>query len=187
MRSFSSSYHDFTITFKSESYLENEFANKVCKTAAFYIHSPFEMPLNVPYKKFRRFSYGTFNQVLIKPTVIHSDKNIRDMDLRYRKCYFEGEYTLKYFKRYTKALCDLEVLSELTFEKCGCVPFNYIRNQTMDVCDLSKWPCALELKSVVFDGKSNTKFSRHCLPMCDLVSYEYEVITTKADDKYGNE
>lgn len=161
--------------------------NFVCKESGFLIHSPFEMPLNIPYRSFTKLIYGTSMDVLIKPEVIRSDESMREMDLEHRKCYFDNEYQLKYFKRYTKSHCDLEVLSEITFERCGCVPFNYIRNKSMDVCDISRWPCAIAQKSVVFDGKENTELSRHCLPLCNLIKYESEFIMTRVVSNYSDQ
>lgn len=147
------------------------FYHQLCKKSAFFLHSPYELPLNIPYEKFTRLFYGTSMEILIKPEVIRADESLKEMDVRHRKCYFEDEYRLKYFKKYTKAHCDLEVLSDITFEKCLCVPFNYIRNQTMDVCDISKWPCAIALQDVVSD----------CLPLCDSISYSFETISSRIE------
>jgi len=145
------------------------------------------MPLNVPYNRFSKFLYGTSNEILIKPQVIKSDESIREMDLEDRKCYFADEYQLKYFKHYTKSHCDLEVLSEITYKKCGCVPFNYIRNKTMEICDISKWPCAIfEQDKVVRGGKKNTIYSRQCLPLCDSINYDFEFITNRVATNFSD-
>lgn len=126
-------------------------------------------------------------EVLIKPVVIRSDESLRGMNVEHRKCYFADEFKLKYFMHYTKSHCDLEVLSEITFEKCGCVPFNYIRNKTMNICDVSRWPCAIAYSNVVLDGNGNTEFSRHCLPLCDSIRYDFELRTKRVGRNYSDE
>lgn len=162
-----------------------ENVNKLCKKAGFYIHSPYEIPLKVPYEKFVKLIYGALMEVSIKPEVITSDEDIREMNPHHRKCYFEDEFQLKYFKHYTKSHCDMEVLSEITYENCGCVPFNYIRNKSMNICDLSRWPCAIAQTRVVLDGKANTKFSRHCLPLCNSISYNMEVVSSRVASNHS--
>lgn len=156
----------------------------ICKTAGFYVHSPNEMPLNIPYQKFTKIFYGTLIEVLIKPEVVRSDESIMSMELEHRKCYSEDEVKLKYFKKYTKHNCDLEILSEMTFEKCGCVPFNYIRNKTMDVCDVWIMECLLTVQNIIDQENRESEFSRHCLPLCNSVSYEYNIVTNRISNDF---
>src|SRR5690349_7757251 len=131
------------ISFTNNSYLTSEpYKNDVCKQAAFFVHSPFEIPLSVRYQSFTKIYFGALVEILITPEVIRTDESIMSMELEHRKCYAQDEFKLKYFTRYTKSHCESEVLSEMTFEHCGCVPFNYIRNKTMNVCSLLRWKCA---------------------------------------------
>lgn len=37
-----------------------------------------------------------------------------------RRCYFESERQLKFFKRYSKINCEVECLTNKTIEVCGC-------------------------------------------------------------------
>lgn len=180
--------NDFKVSLSSKSYLIlNYTENRRCRQAAFFVHSPYEMPLNVPYKSFTKLIFGTSMEVLIKPVVIKASENIRAMDLQDRKCYFDNEFRLKYFKHYTKYHCDMEVLSDTTFERCGCVPFNYIRNQSMNICSIYEWFCAIAASTVVLEGKGNTEFSQHCLPLCDSISYDVETIVTRVANNYSYE
>lgn len=44
------------------------------------------------------FSEGKVLEILITPIVIKSDKNLLALELSERKCYFEGERKLQFFK-----------------------------------------------------------------------------------------
>lgn len=37
-----------------------------------------------------------------------------------RRCYFETERQLKFFKRYSKTNCEVECLTNKTIDTCGC-------------------------------------------------------------------
>lgn len=40
-----------------------------------------------------------------------------------RRCYFDGERQLKFFRYYTKRNCELECWVNMTLKHCGCVQF----------------------------------------------------------------
>lgn len=47
-----------------------------------------------------------------------------------RKCYFEGERQLDFFKTYSKGNCEVECLAKQTVEKCGCALYWMPGNKT---------------------------------------------------------
>jgi hypothetical protein len=79
-----------------------------CKLSQFSVHSPFELP---QVSSFRVFDVGMKLNVWIKPDIIQTDDDLRSFDPDERKCYFEGERNLTYFKVYTKKNCESECLS----------------------------------------------------------------------------
>jgi amiloride-sensitive sodium channel len=72
------------------------------------VHSPFELPIS---KTFTEFSYKQQINVWITPEVIEAEDDLRSFDPDERKCYFEDERSLKYFKIYTQKNCEMECLS----------------------------------------------------------------------------
>jgi amiloride-sensitive sodium channel len=49
--------------------------------------------------------------VWIVPEIIQADEDLRSFDPDERKCYFEDERKLNYFKVYTQRNCESECLS----------------------------------------------------------------------------
>lgn len=66
------------------------------------IHSPFEHPLNL--EKFTVRS-GYSYDIIVKPEITKIDEHFKNVDLNLRKCYFEGERKLQFFKIYTHNHC----------------------------------------------------------------------------------
>jgi amiloride-sensitive sodium channel len=83
-----------------------------------------------------------------------------------RKCYFEDEKKLRFYKTYSKALCDYECLANETFRVCGCVKFSMPRDYEMKVCNISSLKC---IERGVY------KLSCDCYPPCNDVKYSYTV------------
>jgi hypothetical protein len=79
-----------------------------CKLSQFSVHSPFELP---QASSFRVFDVGMKLNVWIKPEIIQTDDDLRSFDPDERRCYFEGERNLTYFKVYTQKNCESECLS----------------------------------------------------------------------------
>jgi hypothetical protein len=85
-----------------------EWIFSMCRPPSFIVHSPFELPIG---KKLTQFSYNQLINVWITPEIIEAEDDLRSFDLEERKCYFEDERSLKYFKVYTQKNCEMECLS----------------------------------------------------------------------------
>jgi hypothetical protein len=81
---------------------------KSCQLMKFSIHSPLELPKD---SDFIKFDNGMRLNVWITPEIIQADEDLRSLDPNERKCYFEGERKLTYFKTYTKGNCESECFS----------------------------------------------------------------------------
>jgi acid-sensing ion channel, other len=86
-------------------YYDNDY---YCQLPKFSVHSPFELP---KISSFKIFDAGMKLNVWITPEIIQSDDDLRSFDPDERKCYFEGERKLNYFKVYTQRNCESECLS----------------------------------------------------------------------------
>ena len=70
--------------------------------------------------------------------------------------------------------------SFLVYDKCGCVPYNFIRNSTMLVCDYYRQiNCVSNMKQLMNLTTFDHLFSSHdvcnCLQLCSYVKYSYTI------------
>ena len=146
-----------------------------CLGFAFLIHPSDQLMNHANVKMFTTLRYGLSIQVMITPEVLRADSSLKNLKDWNRKCLFENEGNLKYFKKYTKENCQMECVSEVAYKHCHCVPFNYIRNKTMDVCDISAWNCVLGFKNILIDDEMLSENGCSCPSSCETISYHYEV------------
>ncbi|KAG5667492.1 hypothetical protein PVAND_015472 [Polypedilum vanderplanki] len=140
-----------------------------CVQPAFAIHGSNELPYG---SKFRNIGYSTSYDILITLEIIKSDEGLQTIPINVRKCVFQGEKKLKYFKIYTQKNCEIECLSRLAYYDCGCVPFYFVRNQTMKICDFKQiWYCAFRYEETNYGNDETCR----CFPLCNSVSYSYEI------------
>lgn len=89
------------------------------------VHSPVDVP------KGRKNNFyaalGKNNLVFIKPNLIKTTRNLEKYHPDIRRCYFSTEQKLRFFRVYTQRNCELECLSNLTKNHCGCVKFSMPR------------------------------------------------------------
>jgi hypothetical protein len=93
---------------KFSSVVFGEWLFSMCRPPLFIVHSPFELPIG---KTLIQFSYKQRINVWITPEVIEAEDDLRSFDPDERKCYFEDERSLNYFKVYTQKNCEMECLS----------------------------------------------------------------------------
>ena len=79
-----------------------------CRNPSFFVHSPFELPITSSPVI---FEYGRSLTVSITPEIIQTDNDLRSTSPEKRKCYFEDERNLTYFKTYTQKNCEMECFS----------------------------------------------------------------------------
>lgn len=78
-------------------------------------------PLEVPHETKRWDIEFALRKITITPEIMLASKDLQSSHKpEERKCYFEGERQLDFFKIYTKANCEVECLAKQTVEKCGC-------------------------------------------------------------------
>ena len=163
---------------------------------SFIVHPPNELPI---YSDIIRFEDLVTTDVVITPEIIKTDNNLKSLDVNVRKCYFDDERKLKYFKVYTQRNCEQECLTEiskrtfkfktlilmtlyLVYSDCGCVPFYSIRNASTDLCNFRRYiQCAVKFEEYSDFKKHDHMYKSqgvcNCLPLCNYVSYSYEIFT----------
>lgn len=84
-------------------------------------HPPYELP--PIWNKFYHVSPGQSAVFTIDPNVVETSPDIRKYSPKVRKCYYNSERQLRFFKYYSLRNCQLECISNYTLEFCGCVTF----------------------------------------------------------------
>ncbi|KAF2889034.1 hypothetical protein ILUMI_17139, partial [Ignelater luminosus] len=124
--------------------------------------------------------------VAVKPRAITTSNALRHYKPEKRKCYFEGEKTLKYFKIYDQQNCLMECLTNYTLAYCGCVgyfmPRKWIINQFMKVCELELVYCMEQANANFLTTGGNAKlpetkrnYDCTCFPSCTSLDFEIEI------------
>lgn len=182
--------------------------NPGCKRGLWGFRLALHTPAELPHMSNLFYSIPLNHQttIAVKPHSIYSSKDVKGYDPESRKCYFNDEKFLKYFKVYSKSSCELECLSNYVLSTCGCVKFSMARDNTTQVCDHLQLECVHEaeitfathdlerkllskkLKKDLKSGlisRNNEMFkmlkkmeSCSCLPSCTSLRYDAEVSQT---------
>lgn len=64
------------------------------------------------------------NIISIEPKLITTSEGLRHYPPDERKCFYQSERSLRFFKMYTQSNCEEECLANFTKIKCGCVKFS---------------------------------------------------------------
>lgn len=71
------------------------------------------------------FSYQTVTDIELIINAIVSSQKLHQLSPYQRKCVFELESPLKYFKTYSASLCMISCRMDVALKLCGCIPFFY--------------------------------------------------------------
>lgn len=161
----------FEINFKQNQH-RNE-SKRICRKNSFVLHPPNVLPSSFESNEFTSFYENEVVEVLITPKIIETDEDLRKLSADHRQCYFDDERKLRFFKSYTQKNCEVECLSNVTHENAKCVPFYFIRDETMEVCDHT-------VKEIAASFKLRRYFvSCNCLPLCNLITYEISSLMSR--------
>jgi amiloride-sensitive sodium channel len=156
----------FTIHFQLDD--DNEFVG-VRQGSIAVIHNSHEFPtmnaVKIPFNGYKK------TYVWIQPQMNSIDESLEDFSPADRNCYLEHEKKLKFFKVYTQKNCENECLSDFLIEKCNCVEFFMIRNESTRICGINEILC-YEKSKTDFEMQ---KESCGCLLPCNYVKFEVEI------------
>uniref|UniRef100_A0A1I8NR71 Uncharacterized protein n=1 Tax=Stomoxys calcitrans TaxID=35570 RepID=A0A1I8NR71_STOCA len=150
------------------------------------LHSPDDVP--TMSKHFVHVSMNKDMMIAVKPKMITTSAGIADYKPHKRQCYLSKERQLKFFKVYTQNNCELECLTNFTYDLCGCVTFAMPRRAEMPVCGADKISCYRQAKGHLLlqqfteglqlqrgvEGHSKEQ-KCDCLPACTSLDYETEI------------
>lgn len=114
-----------------------------------------------------------------------------------RNCYFSDEGSLKYFMKYSLESCLHECRSEMALKTCGCIPISNIRKSLNhswnnkkvksaggsndSICDHEDMDC---VKKSWRDNSTDFEKFCGCLPECNKIEYNFEVIEERRTSSY---
>jgi amiloride-sensitive sodium channel len=147
--------------------VENYCTESWNKTFMFFIHPPNQFPTR--FTKKLEINYGTMNSFYIEMKSFRSSKSLKIIDPDIRKCFFEDEGNLKYFKTYSPAHCELECF------KNEIMQTSYINCSIMDLPREKKLQKQLCLQKQIYffmsQNWSNLKRKCKCYENCNYVQY----------------
>jgi amiloride-sensitive sodium channel len=140
-------------------------------------HLPNEMP--TPFHKESFFKESFHTDFTLSAEKFTAKADLRRFSPDIRRCYFEGEKKLKFFKSYTKNHCDCECMTNVTLETCGCVQFSMPRSQDTPICDIDKVECYFEVMKTwrkTSDANETKKvMACDCYPSCTDIKYKLKM------------
>ncbi|KAK5641659.1 hypothetical protein RI129_010206 [Pyrocoelia pectoralis] len=144
------------------------------------LHNPAETP-----KVTQHYFRAPLNQeviVVIKPDMMTTSEGLRSYTPNSRLCFFQDERQLMYYQMYTQKNCEVECLTNITLQRCGCVAFHMPRNQTTKMCGPGNALCMkraeaeMHTREVDLDHANANNIERcNCLPSCTSLTYNAEL------------
>ncbi|KAM8720425.1 hypothetical protein ACLKA7_006470 [Drosophila subpalustris] len=129
------------------------------------LHSPNESP-NVRETGVL-ISPGLETKLRIEPAKIITELPLRKVHRKYRHCLFRDEGNLSYFAHYTQRNCEMECMSRLLLQHCGCIVFYMPRIQANDtVCSIRESHCVESVRLHTSIGRAVASCLDNCLPSC---------------------
>lgn len=163
--------------------LNHSNSENVCslKTYTIIPHLPNEIPTEFHHTRFN-LHYTEKLGIEMQAKSVRTDDSLRRISPDRRNCFFEGERSLKFFKSYSRAHCNLECIANLTLEKCNCVQFFMPRDKNTTVCTYTQLECILnatrDFGSIYTEEEL---LACACYSPCNDIKYSYEVYRTGID------
>ncbi|XP_039442669.1 pickpocket protein 28-like [Culex pipiens pallens] len=141
------------------------------------VHPPDEVA--VSSELYFRLSIEDAVGVTVTPNVMYTSQSLRHISPLRRRCFFDNERYLRFFKVYNQLNCAIECMTNMTLRKCGCVKFSMPRTADTPVCDASKIGCFRNILKEVFDSQLRMEKTRSitscgCFPACNSVQYQVQ-------------
>lgn len=115
----------------------------ICHSSGFIVHSPFELTSKLDRKT--DLAYNNDVTVWISLEIYQAEEDLRLISPERRKCYFEDERKLKYFRVYTKKNCEAECFSFMSkFWSILGLYVNYVMFN-LRIYDLFESICVMEI------------------------------------------
>lgn len=121
------------------------------------IHDSYDYADENAEQQFVQYASEAFIEV--KPESIYSTDSVKTLRFKDRLCFFEEEWKLQIFKKFSYVNCMAECRAKLFHEICDCVPSNLPKNASMKSCNMSQASCVLESYGIVYTFNKIVCFS----------------------------
>lgn len=88
--------------------------------------------------------YGSEAFIEVKPESIYSTKTVRSLSIKKRLCFFEDEWKLDMFQKFSYINCMAECRAKLFHKICDCVPNIFPEIESMKLCNFSQAFCVTD-------------------------------------------
>lgn len=168
--------------------INNDEIPNICENSFNAYRVVFHLPTEVPTfsHMFMSLNVGQFRYMRITAEIQKIDTRLRKFPPKLRRCLYTNEKHLRFFKAYTQLNCELECMTNYTYEKCGCVPFWMPKTSGMKVCKFEDIKCYKHIfykwSKSYYEKEQNRHnfpdFPCRCFPTCTKI--EYSIINSFA-------
>ncbi|XP_066582320.1 pickpocket protein 28-like [Prorops nasuta] len=185
--------------------LDAEISEYYCSTTAsvgfkVVLHNPVETPKIADFAF--AISPGEETRIVVTPRISSASRSILSIPLNKRKCFFNSERSLRYYRTYTQRNCVLECEANFTQKICHCVQHYMPKSSNTPICEKKDDLCAKNarraMETNLYDEEeisinhlNITKTpSCNCMPACFEINYNIEMSQSKLlstfniDDRY---
>lgn len=143
------------------------------------LHTAGEIPQMTKY--FYRVPLDHDIIMAVRPNIMTTTDSLKDSyTAKKRKCYFDNEKPLQFFKYYTQRNCQLDCIATRMASLCKCAKFTMLRSNDTPICDIDQFDCVDRIESD--DIKLNESLADcGCLPACESITYDAELSMAKYD------
>ncbi|XP_022825599.1 pickpocket protein 28 [Spodoptera litura] len=160
-----------------EYHIRDKLCNAIRSGFKVYIQHPADLPQSSLY--YYAVLNSQVSSMALSFSILNSSDRLRSYDAEVRQCYFPDERYLRYFKIYTASNCMIECLSNITYEKCGCVEFYMPHSSSKQICTQLHADCIKMAREIMLHRESSQgDYVCHCLPSCNSVDYDAEILKT---------
>ena len=142
-----------------------------------FLHSPTETPQVKEVGLF--LGAGMESKIRINAEKFETDLKLRSMNKHYRHCLFDSESNLTYFSHYSKRNCEMECLTRIIHEHCGCVR-HYMPKmfKNASICGIQHVQCVEHHRRISMLSDKNLENCHDlCWPSCFDLTFDPDVFS----------
>ncbi|KAH8325081.1 hypothetical protein KR074_008479, partial [Drosophila pseudoananassae] len=188
--SYSSSKYGF-LAFLQETPTDIEFdCRRLNKGYKIFFNSPESVPLTST--NYILASHKDDVLVSLLPSYVMSSESLQEIPPDQRKCFFNHERELRFFRTYSQNNCQTECLANFTVSRCGCAKFWMPKPEDTPVCGLNDIECYTAAQDDLYAFHYNQSMAKNvkdkvemicnCLPACTSLEYNFEISRAKYDE-----
>lgn len=126
-------------------------------------------------KNFIYVSYDEDTFIAIKSKFITTSNGLRSYTPQQRRCFFNSERRLRFYRVYSQSSCEVECLTNFTKIECECVKFSMPRDKNTKICGAASIKCCQAAEKKLATEAEPFRSKCNCLPACTSIEYTLEI------------